>query len=202
MLLAEAETKLNAIDKNKAPIPGRNKGGRGQWVEKQLGMDLSSKLNDFDDGELKTFKSKQTIEVTMLQHCFDQIFDRSISFSESNVGRKLKDVLFVKFDDKTGKYVDTYVFHSKVHMQLYYDLSEDYNYICEEIRRRYDSNQLLNTINGPRDKNGVHKLLQIRTKGSKRGDGKYTPLCYNGKVLKDKSMGFYLTRKFENILFP
>ncbi len=55
MLLAEAETKLNSIDKNQAPIPSTNKGGRGQWVEKQLGMELSSKLNDFDDGELKVF---------------------------------------------------------------------------------------------------------------------------------------------------
>ena len=49
MLLAEAESKLNAIDKNNAPIPARNKGGRGLWVEAQLGMEQSSKLNDFDD---------------------------------------------------------------------------------------------------------------------------------------------------------
>ena len=39
MLLSEAETKLNSIDKNQAPIPSRNKGGRGQWVEKQFGLD-------------------------------------------------------------------------------------------------------------------------------------------------------------------
>ena len=56
MLLTEAEIKLNSIDKNNAPIPGRNKGGRGQWVEKQLGLDLGSELLDFDDGEGKTFK--------------------------------------------------------------------------------------------------------------------------------------------------
>ena len=48
MLLAEAESKLNSIDKNQAPIPGRNKGGRGLWVEEQLGMVQSSQLNDFE----------------------------------------------------------------------------------------------------------------------------------------------------------
>ena len=32
MKLAEAHTKLNNIDKNQAPIPAKNKGGRGLWV--------------------------------------------------------------------------------------------------------------------------------------------------------------------------
>ena len=43
----------------------------------------------------------------------------------------------------------------------------------------------LSTINGPRDKNGKHKLLQIRTKASKKDDGTYTPLEYNWKRLKN-----------------
>jgi hypothetical protein len=56
MLLEEAEIKLNSIDKDNAPIPGINKGGRGQWVERQLGLDLGSNLLDFINGELKAFK--------------------------------------------------------------------------------------------------------------------------------------------------
>ena len=78
MLLSEAEIKLNSIDKDNAPIPGRNKGGRGLWVEEQLGMKQSSQLNDFEDGELKAFKEGQTIAVTMVQHCLDEIFDKSL----------------------------------------------------------------------------------------------------------------------------
>jgi len=200
MLLEEAEIKLNLIDKNNAPIPARNKGGRGQWVEKQLGMNLSSKLNDFDDGELKAFKEGQTIAVTMVQHCLEEILDASVSYSESNVGKKLNNVLFVKFA-KTGEFVKSLVSNSQTHRELHYKLSEDYNYICEEIRRRYELGKELTTINGTRDKNGVHKLLQIRTKASKKSDGTYTPLEYNGKRLKDKAMAFYLTRKFEKELF-
>ena len=194
MLLAEAESKLNSIDKNQAPIPGRNKGGRGLWVEEQLGMVQSSQLNDFDDGELKAFKEGQTIAVTMLQHCLDEIFDRSVSYSESNVGKKLYNVLFVKFA-KTGEFVKSLVSNSQIHRELHYKLSEDYNYICEKIRERYNNNQELNTINGP------HKLLQIRTKANKNRLGKYVPLEYNGKRLKDKAMAFYLTRTFEQSIF-
>jgi hypothetical protein len=194
MLLAEAESKLNSIDKNQAPIPGRNKGGRGLWVEEQLGMVQSSQLNDFDDGELKAFKEGQTIAVTMLQHCLDEIFDRSVSYSESNVGKKLYNVLFVKFA-KTGEFVKSLVSNSQIHRELHYKLSEDYNYICEKIRERYNNNQELNTINGP------NKLLQIRTKANKNRLGKYVPLEYNGKRLKDKAMAFYLTRTFEQSIF-
>ena len=194
MLLAEAESKLNSIDKSQAPIPGRNKGGRGLWVEEQLGMVQSSQVNDFDDGELKAFKEGQTIAVTMLQHCLDEIFDRSVSYSESNVGKKLYNVLFVKFA-KTGEFVKSLVSNSQIHRELHYKLSEDYNYICEKIRERYNNNQELNTINGP------NKLLQIRTKANKNRLGKYVPLEYNGKRLKDKAMAFYLTRTFEQSIF-
>ncbi len=194
MLLAEAETKLNSIDKNQAPIPGRNKGGRGLWVEEQLGMKQSSQLNDFEDGELKAFKEGQTIAVTMVQHCLDEILDRSVSYSESNVGKKLYNVLFVKFA-KTGEFVKSLVSNSQIHRELHYKLSEDYNYICAEIRRRYDNNEELTTINGK------HKLLQIRTKASKTKLGNYVPLEYNGKRLKDKAMAFYLTRTFEQSIF-
>jgi len=194
MLLSEAQTKLNSIDKNQAPIPARNKGGRGLWVEEQLGMKQSSQLNDFEDGELKAFKEGQTIAVTMVQHCLNEIFDRGVSYSQTNVGKKLNNVLFVKFA-KTGEFVKSLVSNSQTHRELHYKLSEDYNYICEEIRRRYDNNEELNTINGP------NKLLQIRTKASKTRLGNYVPLEYNGKRLKDKAMAFYLTRTFEQSIF-
>ena len=194
MLLSEAETKLNSIDKDNAPIPGRNKGGRGLWVEEQLGMKQSSQLNDFEDGELKAFKEGQTIAVTMVQHCLNEILDRGVSYSESNVGKKLRNVLFVKFA-KTGEFVKSLVTNSEAYRELYYKLSEDYNYICAEIRRRYDNNEELTTINGK------HKLLQIRTKASKTRLGNYVPLEYNGKRLKDKAMAFYLTRTFEQSIF-
>ena len=194
MLLSEAEVKLNSINKDFAPIPGRNKGGRGLWVEEQLGMKQSSQLNDFDDGELKAFKEGQTIAVTMVQHCLNEIFDRGVSYSQSNVGKKLNNILFVKFA-KTGEFVKSLVSNSQIHRELHYKLSEDYNYICAEIRRRYNNNEKLHTITG------LNRLLQIRNKASKNKLGNYAPLDYNGKRLKDNAMAFYLTRTFEKNIF-
>ena len=193
MLLSEAEVKLNSIDKDKAPIPARNKGGRGQWVEIQLGLNLGSDLLDFDDGEGKTFKEGEPISVTMLQHCFYDVFN-NVSFSDSKVGKKLNNVLFVKFA-KSGKFVKSLVSNLQTHQELHIKLREDYEFICNEIRRRYDNNEELSTINGK------HNLLQIRTKASKTKLGKYVPLEYNGRRLKDKAMAFYLTTTFEQNIF-
>ena len=194
MLLSEAETKLNSIDKDNAPIPGRNKGGRGLWVEEQLGMKQSSQLNDFEDGELKAFKQGQTIAVTMVQHCLNEILESKLSYSKSKVGRKLYNVLFVKFA-KTGEYVKSLTFNSTSHEELFNKLAEDYEHICKEVCNRYVNNKELNTING------LHGLLQIRTKANKNSKGNYVPLVYNSQQLKDKAMAFYLTNKFEKLLF-
>ena len=194
MLLSEAESKLNSIDKNQAPIPGRNKGGRGLWVEEQLGMKQSSQLNDFEDGELQAFKQGQTIAVTMVQHCLNEILESKLSYSKSKVGRKLYNVLFVKFA-KTGEYVKSLTFNSTSHEELFNKLAEDYEHICKEVSNRYVNNKELNTING------LHGLLQIRTKANKNSKGNYVPLVYNSQQLKDKAMAFYLTNKFEKLLF-
>jgi len=194
MLLEEAELKLNSIDKNNAPIPGRNKGGRGQWVEQQLGLDLGSNLLDFDDGEGKTFKDGEPIAVTMLQHCFDEVFDKSISFSESKVGNKLDNVLFIKFA-KSGKFVGSLAIKSKTYRELYYKLSQDYNDVCEGIRRYYNNKEEVHTING---RNGY---LQIRSKANPKPDGSYKPLVYNGRQVYHCAMAFYLRNQFAREIF-
>jgi len=215
MLLSEAETKLNSIDKNQAPIPSTNKGGRGQWVEKQLGMELSSKLNDFDDGELKVFKESEPIAVTMLQHCLDEIFDRSISFSESKVGKKLKNVLFVKFAKKSGKFVDSLVINAKSYREEYYKLSQDYNDVSEEMRKRYDNDEQHEHIIRKKGQppfhtgnyynfstiSGRNGYLQIRSKANKTSKGVYNPLVYNGREVYQCAMAFYLRNEFARKIF-
>ena len=78
---------------------------------------------------------------------------------------------------------------------LYNKLEEDYNYIRDTIRESYETGQILHTTNGK------NKLLQIRTKDNKTKLGGYVPLDYNGRILKDKPMAFYLTTTFEKQLF-
>ena len=44
----DTHTKLNQVDKTNFCTENYD---RGQWVESQIGLDLSSNLNDFEDGE-------------------------------------------------------------------------------------------------------------------------------------------------------
>ena len=190
MKLAEAHTKLNQVDKTKAPMPGKNKGDRGQWVESQIGLDLSSNLNDFEDGELKTFTVGESIAITSLGHCLPDIVDNPTSFKDSKVFQKLKQTIFAGFDKKDGTFIKSKTINQVNSPECYEKLKEDYNYISSQIRRAHSSRELLHTINGP---NG---LLQIRTKASKKSDGTYTPLLYKGTQLKNKYMAFFLRASF------
>ena len=199
MKLSEAKSKFDSLDKSLIPNYGRNKGKRGQEIEKLLGKELCSGLLDFEDGEGKSFKMGQTIDVTQVLHVIHEMIT-GVSFNQSKVFTKLSNCWFLRFD-KTGKF-DTDVIFNRYTSPLIFDkLSEDWDYISDCVRSAYNNGEQLRTFNGPRDKNGVNKLLQIRTKAGKNKEGNYTPLVYNGQQLKNKYMAFYLTTKFENLLF-
>ena len=201
MKLAEAHTKLNQVDKTKAPVPGKNKGDRGQWVENQVGLDLSSNLNDFEDGELKTFKDGQTIAVTMLNHCLKEIIE-GVSYNDSNVGKKLRHVLIAKFSKENGKFVESVVMSKETHNNICDRIEEDFNFISDKIRTAYNSKISLNQL--PRKGKpshtitGKNRLLQIRTGGSGNGVPEtYEDVTFNS----DSKMRFYLTAKFTREIF-
>ena len=199
MKLSEAKSKFDSLDKSLIPNYGRNKGKRGQEIEKLLGKELCSGLLDFEDGEGKSFKMGQTIAVTQVLHVIHEMIT-GVSFNQSKVFTKLSNCWFLRFD-KTGKF-DTDVIFNRYTSPLIFDkLSEDWDYISDCVRSAYNNGEQLKTFNGARDKNGVNKLLQIRTKAGKNKEGNYTPLVYNGQQLKNKYMAFYLTTKFENLLF-
>ena len=199
MLLREAKSKFDSLDKSLIPNYGRNKGKRGQIIEQLLGKELCSGLLDFDDGEGKSFKTGQTIAVTQLKHVLDELIN-GVSFKKSKVFTKLSNCWFIRFT-KEGKFDTDLIFNRYTSPLIFDQLSEDWDYVGDCVRSSYNNGKQLKTFNGPRDKNGVNKLLQIRTKASKNNEGKYTPLVYNGQQLKNKYMAFYLTRKFEKLLF-
>ena len=205
MKLAEAHEKLKLIDLDKAPVPGKNKGDRGQWVENQVGLNLSSNLNDFEDGELKTFKNGQTVAVTMLNHCLKEIIE-SVSYNDSNVGKKLRHVLIAKFSEKNGKFVESVVMSKETHDNLCDRIEEDFNLISDKIRTAYKLKVSLNQLEGQPIRNGElshtitgkNRLLQIRTGGS----GKGVPETYEDVTFNSNSkMRFYLTAKFTREIF-
>ena len=168
--------------------PGKNKGSRGQLIETALGIPNSSNLKDLVDGELKTFTVGESIAVTQVKHCLSEIIEEGVTFSESKVGEKLSQTIYVGFT-RSNDYVGTAVLNPETHPEHYQELAEDYAFICNSIRTLFDAGKQLSTVTGP------NKLLQIRTKASKT-NGRYVPLTFAGCTLKDKGMAFYLCGKF------
>ncbi len=184
----EVFAKLKVTDFGVFEKPGKNKGARGQLLETVLGVPNSSDLKDLEDGEIKTFTVGESIAATQLKHCLSEIIEDSVSFDDSKVGQKLQQTLYVGFT-RDNDYVGCEILNEETHPEHYQELREDYDYICDKIRRAFDTESELNTITGP---NG---LLQIRTKASKT-NGRYVPLKFAGVTLKDKGMAFYLCGQF------
>lgn len=185
----QAYAKLKTTDFSVFDKPGTNKGARGQLLENALGLDNTTTLLDLTDGEIKSFTIGQTICVTQVKHCLEDIIDKGVEFEDSKVGKKLAQTLYVGFT-KDNDYVGTKLINQELDKEHYIELAEDYGYISAKIKYAYDNNQELHTITGP------NKLLQIRTKAAKNAHGQYTKMCYNGVVLKDKYMAFYLLSTF------
>jgi hypothetical protein len=122
-----------------------------------------------------------------------EIIEDSVSFDDSKVGQKLQQTLYVGFT-RSNDYVGCAILNEETHPEHYQELREDFDYICQKIRRAFDTETELNTITGP---NG---LLQIRTKASKT-NGRYVPLRFAGVTFKDKGMAFYLCGQFGRNLF-
>lgn len=189
LTVSQVETKFHDFDFTKFQKPGRNKGERGQLIELALGIANSSQLNDLIDGEIKSYTIGETIAVTQLKHCLEEIIEQKVEFDESKVGKKLERTIYVGFTRK-NEYVGNITINTKTNTEHYKRLAEDYGYICSQIKLAYSEGRELNTITGP------NQLLQIRTKASKNRNGQYTPICYNGVYLKNKGMAFYLLANF------
>jgi DNA mismatch repair protein MutH len=188
LTVPQTAAKLKVTDFTAFAKPGKNKGSRGQLIETALGIPNSSNLKDLVDGELKTFTVGESIAVTQLKHCLSEIIEDGVNFSESKVGEKLSQTIYVGFT-RSNDYVGTEVLNPETHPEHYQELAEDYAFICDTIRAAFDAGKELSTVTGP---NG---LLQIRTKASKT-NGVYVPLTFAGCTLKDKGMAFYLCGKF------
>jgi len=190
----DACLKLQDVDLSLLP-PAKNKGERGQLIERLIGLTNNSDLTDLTDGEIKSFTIGQTIAVTQLQHCLPQIIDNSIPFDSSLCANKLSQVIYIGFNKPSGKCKGFKLINRMLEPEHYLLLQEDYKYIADRIRKSFECGEQLSTISGQ------NNMLQIRTKASKKSDGTYTPLIYKGVTLKNKGMAFYLKAHFGKSLF-
>lgn len=82
------------------PAMSINKGGVGQFIEK-IGLNNTSALTDFADGELKTNKADtdgaplETMFISQISSNFDQLISDQISFEDSWIYQKIKNLLYV-----------------------------------------------------------------------------------------------------------
>ena len=129
--------KLKVTDFTAFDKPGKNKGARGQLIENALGVKNSSELLDMIDGDIKTFTVGETIAITQLKHCLPEIIEDKVSFEESKVGEKLKQVIYIPFS-KQNDYLGSTLLNEEVDPDHYQKLREDYNFICDNIRLAYE----------------------------------------------------------------
>lgn len=186
---AQVMEKMGSVDLTQMVAPGRNKGERGQVLELMLGIPNSSALTDLEDGELKTFTVGESIAVTQLAHCLEEVINGHVSFENSKLGQKLKQTIYVAFA-RSGQYMGSRLLSQEKDGLHYKHLEEDFGAICDAIRTAFTNKTTIGTTNGP------NNLLQIRTKGSKNSKGGYTPLMFDGVELQNKGMAFYLKADF------
>lgn len=176
-----------------------NKGKTGQLLELTIGLELSSKTLDFEDGELKTNKCdrlgnpKETVFITQIASMIDELLDCK-PFKETKLYQKIKHLLYVPIS-KEGDPND-WMFLKSVEVdlsspncqELAEQLEKDYNYICKCMNEQLSlsSTNTLHTVSG--------KYIQIRTKDSMP----YHPI-YSSKYkreISNKNRAFYFKKEF------
>jgi DNA mismatch repair protein MutH len=178
-----------------------NKGSVGQIVERAIGVDLSSDLLDFENGELKSNKflggaPAETLAVTQIGHVLNEIH-AEISWAKSSVLKKITSFIFLPIH-KDASDPDYWIVGRAVHFSekrypvQYKKLGNDYEQIGIEIRKILTGSGSLRTTNGS------HDYLQIRTKDSKDKNGSYHPVKFHGRALSNKNYAFYLRPHFLN----
>ena len=178
-----------------------NKGRVGQMLEIAIGLPLSGKLMDLDDGELKSTKflkgkPAESAFVTQLPHILNEIAHK-ISFFETKLAIKLNQVIHVPVNKDSINPLDWSISTPKIvssfsHPQLHHKIESDFEDIASNIRTIMSTPSLgLHTCTGS---NG---FLQIRTKDSKP----YHPINWEGRAISNKNFAFYFTRKYISDIF-
>lgn len=180
-----------------------NKGGVGQFLEKLIGLENTSSLTDFSDGELKTNKSDvsgkplETMFISQISSSFDELVNDELTFENSWLYQKIRNMLYVPIC-KIGDNPDNWFIHSAYHICLdhnpivYQQLENDFLVIRTLLNQhiQQSSDGFIHTSNG--------EFIQIRSKDSKRSDGTYNPIfstTYN-RYVSDKNHAFYFKKEF------
>ena len=178
-----------------------NKGNTGQFLQKLLNMPLNCDLTDFEDGELKTNKSRpdgvpdQTMFITQISKDFDSLF-----FSDSGSNRLLKKIDNLIYlpvvkthskDPNEWYFLPAYHVNSNIYEELKDIYLKDFLIIKEIILNQLETaDKMVHTANGD--------YIQIRSKDSKDKNGNYHPIFSDklNRYVSNKNHAFYFKRDF------
>ena len=208
MKLKEAEQIINQItnksfgtliqDENEFSDIVKNKGKAGQILERIiLHLNLSTKLQDFEDGELKTNKCDkngnplETIAITQIKSDIDNLINQQ-PFEESHLAQKIYNLLYVPIvregDSHNWMFLDSINidFSNDKYAAIWAQIKEDYYTICSKIKKDIETTGHISTSNG--------KFIQIRTKDSAPYHPIYTQIYQ--KEISNKNYAFYFKKDF------
>ena len=176
-----------------------NKGGVGQFLEKLIGLKNTSNATDFSDGELKTNKVDasgkplETMFISQIARSFDDLISDSLSFADSWIYRKIRNMLYVPICKVGNNAADWYV-QTAYHISLdnnpmvYQQLEHDFLEIRRQLKEHIETSPdgFIHTSNG--------RFIQIRSKDSKP----YHPIFSNsyGRYVSNKNHAFYFKKEF------
>lgn len=178
-----------------------NKGNTGQFLQALLKMPNNSKLTDFDNGELKTNKSKvngmpeETMFITQISKDFDKLFFTDTS-ETNRLLTKIANLLYLPVvkeatDPNDWYFLPAHNINIAQNQDLFFQLKTDFNTIKEKVL--YDlehGDKFIHTSNG--------KYIQIRSKDAKRKNGEYNPIYSEklGRYVSNKNHAFYFKKEF------
>ena len=175
-----------------------NKGFAGQFLEKLLLLNLSNSALDFENGELKTNKSKpdgspmETMAITQIGTQFDDLFYNDKSFHETHLYHKIESILYVPavkgVNEEDWYFLPAHYLDLKDNDALKKILDNDFEVIRSKVHAMMDNpdDGMLHTANG--------QYMQIRTKDSKP----YSPIYSKklGRYVSNKGFAFYFKKEF------
>ena len=176
-----------------------NKGKTGQLLELALGMKLSSRNIDFEDGELKTNKCdsqgnpKETVFIKQISSIIDDLINQK-TFEETHLYEKISNILYVPVckDGDPRKWMFLPSVNIDLKLPKFKNLKdiwqEDYYSICHQLKQHIETSKdgFIHTSNG--------RHIQVRSKDSKPYHPIYSAI-YKRNV-SNKNHAFYFQKQF------
>jgi DNA mismatch repair protein MutH len=178
-----------------------NKGHAGQLLLRHLGLQLDSKICDFENGELKTNKAfstsrpRETMWISQISDRIDELLrPEPIEFIDSWIFQKIRNLVYLPVVKESLNAADWY-YTRCIHIEvvpggeLFGKLDCDFRLICRGLRTCLErpQDEFIHTTNG------AH-YLQVRSKDSQP----YSPIysATFSRFVSNKNYGFYFMKAF------